>query len=104
MTADKPDAQAVLTVKDGPLSLYFILRNPVGILVIRCNRLSRLMLEKLEEDDYFKNYEILELFEAMTPKTIATLYLSHFYIYKFELFMAYSATQLTKQFCLLFAC
>lgn len=80
MTADKPDAQAVLTVKQGPLSLYLIFRKPVGILVIRCNKLSRFMFEKLEEDDYFKNYDILELLEPMTPKTIPTLYLSHFYI------------------------
>jgi hypothetical protein len=35
MIADRPDAHAVLTVRDGPVILYLTLRIPVGILVMR---------------------------------------------------------------------
>lgn len=43
ITADNPEAQAVLTVSEGPLIRYLTLSTPVGILVIRCNRLKRLI-------------------------------------------------------------
>lgn len=40
MTADRPDAQAVFTVKVGPCILYLTFKTPVGILVMRWSKLN----------------------------------------------------------------
>ena len=77
ITADRPDAQAVLTVKVGPLVLYFTLRTPVGILVIKCSRLNRFIFWNLLLTDYWTYSDTLVVFEPITPMHIPTFDLSY---------------------------
>lgn len=69
----------MLTVKFGPFALYFTFSTPVGILVIKCSKLNLLMFWKLLAADYCTNYDILVVFEPITPKQIPNFDLSYFY-------------------------
>lgn len=73
MTADSPAAHAVLTVMVGPLVLYFTFNVPVGILVIKCSKLSLFMFWKRELADSLTNSDILVRLEPNTPKQMPTL-------------------------------